>query len=174
MGMELGALRQRCYVDDVTGCWNWRGVGQRAYPVVWVANGAGGGKTMSARIAAWLAAGHAPAPQGKRYVPMCRNVACINPKHTATRTWGEFMAEQAARGTCGTVDNHRARASNARRRRKVSDAAAHVLATSREPIKVLAERFGVYPSTVSKYRAGVLRRREVMPQASAFAWGGPR
>lgn len=172
MVMDLEVLRQRCWIDRSTGCWNWRGAGKRAYPVVWIPSEGGGGKTGSARIAAWLAAGHCAAAHGKRYVPTCRNTACINPKHTATRTWAEFMAEQAARGMCHTIDNNRARAANAKKRRKVSDAAARVLATSSEPINALAERFGVYPSTVSKYRAGVLRRREVMPQASVFAWGG--
>lgn len=82
----LGDIRQRCTIDDITGCWIWRyaydnhGTTTR----VWLPDGAGsvvgpGGTTTAAR-AAWLLSGK-PLPTGHIVMRACRDIRCCNPAH---------------------------------------------------------------------------------------------
>lgn len=70
-------LRFYSFVDEATGCWNWRGgVAGNGYGSVRVPHG----PQMGAHRAAWIVA-NGPVPDGLQIDHLCRNPLCINPAH---------------------------------------------------------------------------------------------
>lgn len=103
---SLECLRQRCRIDDVTGCWVWSMAVANASttptPVVHIAPGAKGlvkgGAVVTAPRAAWLLAGNTLEPGQVVYRLVCGNSRCINPEHCRTGTRAQMQAAIAATG----------------------------------------------------------------------------
>ena len=94
----LEEIRQRCRIDDITGCWNWGGGmsdgGYTRTPVAHIGEGIlpaeHWARAMPAYRAAWLLAGK-PLKKGQVvYRAVCCNTDCINPKHCAAGSMAEM------------------------------------------------------------------------------------
>lgn len=89
----LHDIKDRCIVDDITGCWNWAmSKSDRATPVVHIAPGVFGNvgrKTVPAYRAAWLMSGR-EIPVGFVVYRACFNTDCCNPKHLKCGTYREM------------------------------------------------------------------------------------
>jgi hypothetical protein len=102
----LEDIRQRCHVDDVTGCWEWAlaiSEGGKPHssrtPRVCLPSGVmeGGGRSMSVARASWLMSGRKIRP-GCGVWRTCCNDACVAPGHLKSGTKVEEGAWMAASG----------------------------------------------------------------------------
>jgi hypothetical protein len=90
---SLADLRDRCTVDQSTGCWHW--TGRRGYakngqgtPVLYVV-GMQGAQALQTALP-MLATGR-PRPEGVKYVPTCGMVDCLNWEHRRPGTLSEVL-----------------------------------------------------------------------------------
>lgn len=147
----LADLLARHTVDDA-GCLRWTG------PTV---NGKhprlqGGRKTLLIRRAVWVDA-HGRIPPGKVLRCTCETPLCVEVSHLRLMTYREIAR------TCGLMsgDARSARIAAAKRagpQAKLTDAQVQEIRASVEPGKVLADRFGVTGSLISRIRRGECRR----------------
>lgn len=102
----LADLRDRCTIDDETGCWNWSlavatsrgGVIPMVHLAAGVLPGVDRQSTVPAARAAWLLSGRTLAPGHVVYRHVCEAKRCINPKHCAAATRPDALAAVAATG----------------------------------------------------------------------------
>ncbi len=95
----LDDIKGRCWVDPITGCWQWRGAvskstkGRKIAPTsrVWVPEAFGASKITTAHRAAWLLAGNTLAPGHVVWRSVCHNDECINPAHCSAGTRREMF-----------------------------------------------------------------------------------
>lgn len=99
---SLDGVKDRCKVDDLTGCWNWAwGLsGKPSYPIPMVHVGAGllgfdTIKAMPAYRAAWLFAGN-KIKGGHVVYRSCCNALCCNPEHLKCGKRSEMYGHYAA------------------------------------------------------------------------------
>lgn len=84
-------------------------------------------------------------PDGLLALHHCDNRLCINPDHIFIGTQRDNMIDKCAKGR-GNGEKHPMA--------KLSDAHALEIKQSKEPLKVLAERFSVSIATISRIRNG--------------------
>jgi hypothetical protein len=161
-------LRDRCRIDTLTNCWVWAH-----------------GRNSDGRVSAWIPAlqargslgtliailktGQRPKP-GTAWHPICTTPDCANPAH---RIEGTRSSQMSALVGVKRSPQTRARMVISRRKfRKLSDEDVQAIRVSEEPLKVLAERYGVHMNYVSEVRSGRQRRAPIAPGASVFAWAG--
>jgi len=156
-------LKARCWVDDDTGCWHWRGaLDANAIPSMWLPVL---GRRSSLGVAACLfATGAAPLP-GQMWHCTCTTRYCANPEH---RTCGNRSSQMlAARMTRNPLQ--RARISAGKRANgKLTDVQRAEIAGSGEILRVLAERYGISISQAHKLRTQT--QTQPAQGASIFSW----
>jgi hypothetical protein len=170
--MTLEDVRQRCYIDEITGCWHWRGAFSAGRPRIYVVNPKRDRKeTMDGMRAVMTLKTGKALPRGKvAYRIRCECDDCVNPEHAKIGTkaeQGEFQArtKQLRGDPLRSAVN---KANSGRRQFKVTPEIALALLGSSEPGCVLAKRYGLCESTVSRYKRGLVRV-PVVPAASIFA-----
>lgn len=95
MNGALDFIRQRCHVDEDTGCWHWKmhktaaGIPQCRWA----------GKVVYAHRVAYEASIGRAAPKSKVVYHKCANVDCCNPAHLACGDRNAQMAAAKKRGT---------------------------------------------------------------------------
>lgn len=165
-------LRDRCRVDDETGCWHWRQAFTGGRPLVALRHPDTQAhiKVRGTRAAAMFRTGKLRAiPEGRICWMRCMQDTCVNPEHSrdgSTKEYGDWRRQ------CGTFrGNPKQIAAN----RKTNRAARGVLTmdlarairSSDEPAEVLSARLGVKPKQIRAVRAGTYWR-ECLPGASVF------
>lgn len=156
-------LKARCWVDEDTGCWLWRGaVDSHGIPSMWLPALL---RRSSLGVAACLfATGAAPLP-GQAWHCTCTTRYCANPAHRTCGTRSSQML--AARMTRTPLQ--RARISAAKRANgKLTDAQRVEIAGSSDILRVIADRYGISISQAQKMR----RQTQIQPAqgASVFSW----
>lgn len=128
-------------------------------------HGTRGGKSWRAHRWAWTQK-HGPIPASMLVLHHCDNPPCINDEHLFLGDSAANMADMAAKGR-STLGYRHDPANLLRGERhpnaKLSDQDVLDLRASTEPRKVLAERYGIHPMTVSKIRAGLCYRPSLSP-----------
>lgn len=97
----LEDIRQRCVIDEITGCWEWRGTYRGKKPTARLSlhvEHREAGRNMTAMRAARILAGKVTAPGQNVYHAYCSNLNCVNPDHTAAGSAGKRNRAAAARG----------------------------------------------------------------------------
>jgi hypothetical protein len=170
-------LRERCVVDDLTGCWHWRGAAgtdRRGRPTqrLWVYDSVRGRfRTMSGPMAVVELKGErtTETEQGWR---TCTTADCMCPQHIMGGTrkqWGEWT--RASGRLKGLASKTAANRANVRGRSKHAHAAT-IIKSSDLPTGELAKLLNLPPTYVSDIKGG---RRwadgKVLPGASVFTWG---
>lgn len=174
--MTLDDIKQRCHIDEDTGCWHWRGaIANGKFPRVYSQNLAKAGSPMEAQTgcrAVWQLNTGKAIPKGHRVYKTCPCPDCLNPKHMAcgpTAEWGRHMSKIGSNKTMA----HRIGARKRGRAMSVlTDEVYAEIMESKETGVQLAKRLGVSEQTVSKARKG--RRRSFQPLGSPFAGLGAR
>ena len=159
---DVVSLRNRCRVDDCTGCWHYLGGGTVRVTV--------SGRTRSLRLraaAAVVARGDWLPPEMRAFAsPDCESDDCANPDHVVAGTHRQSMAAAAACGAYQTLPLAVHRAKLAERSRKLSREDRLAIEASDEPPAVIAARYGIVPQYVNQVR----RERVRQPARSIFDW----
>lgn len=100
---SLECIRERCRIDDETGCWNWAWAKSKSTtptPVAHIAAGVLGFDRyvlIPAYRAAWLFVGN-KIPEGHVVYRRCCNTECCNPEHLKTGTKKQMHAHYSKSG----------------------------------------------------------------------------
>lgn len=159
----LQGIKDRCRVDDITGCWLWADAKHKGTAVVWMP-----GIGVLSMTAALQALQHGTRPTGKRMlVPTCGNSSCGNPEHRRWGTRSDLFALVMGRKTPDQL----ARCTAARR--AVSTVCTPELAAeiraSDEPVADIAKRIGVHVTHVYRIKRGEAWA-PAANGASVFSW----
>jgi hypothetical protein len=171
--MTLEDVRQRCYVDEITGCWHWRGGFSVGVPRIYAVDPATDEKTATTgmRAVKMLETGKA-IPKGRIvYRCKCRADDCVNPEHLRIGTKSEQGAMlRRTKELRGDPLRALINRNNAAKRGyvKITPALAEEIRRSDEIGVALAKRLGISESTVSRYRNGV-RAPLTLATASVFS-----
>jgi hypothetical protein len=135
---------------DTTGdCWTWTGAtDQRGYGNLRWAGRLWGVHRLMFHLAV------RPVERGEEVCHRCDNPICCNPAHLFVGTHHDNMLDAAAKGRMAG-NGGRSGERNGRARLRAEDVRA--IRASREPGRVLAERYGIHVQTVSGIRTGRLR-----------------
>jgi hypothetical protein len=171
-------VRDRCRVDDITGCWIWAGAYTRAkasgktpmskgfaLPVTWY-------PALQRNVGVWRVVLHL---RGVELTPKifgwttCRVVGCCAPDHVVHGTQAEMGAAIAGDGIRKGLAVYAVASRLPRKTHTAPEVRAQVL-ESEESGRAVAQRLGISTSTVSRLR----RRQTYQPAspASVFGWRG--
>lgn len=158
----IEALKERCVVDDITGCWKWTGAQYDGNPYAW--HPVIEKRCAIGKLICWLKTAKLPA-QGEIWHRTCDCVGCVNPDHYRKGNRSTLM--KAVRPTLDTL--HKARITAAQRARsRFTDEMVREIQSSTEPDKVVAGRFNTSPKTLWYFRN--VRTRQPISSASVFGW----
>lgn len=161
-------LRQRCRVDEDTGCWQY-GKATRSHHAPGVRIAAlGNGMVSIGTAIAFLTTGERPR-KGIYWHVTCTTKHCANPAHRKAGTRRSQMQHANYKPSALTL----ARISSTKRAASSltqEDIAA--IRSSNDTLVVLAERYGVSLSHISRIRLNQAWRQTAAPAASVFAWAG--
>lgn len=125
---------------SIKDCWNWTASTRKGYGRLRV----GSNRQISAhRLIASYEFGNIPSGAVVRH--RCDNPLCVNPTHLCLGSALENMNDKALRGRVRGSLNPRA---------KLNEAQAEIIRASREPLAVLAARYGVSNNTIQAIRYG--------------------
>ena len=157
-------LKQRCAVDDVTGCWEWKlGRDANGVPSMWfpplrrvvtlgmvVCHLKTGRKMLKSEVWKWK----------------CCTEHCANPAHRYPIS-RSAQCEQAARNR-SPLALHRTTATR-RAMSRLSESDVIEIRNSDETSTVLSQKYGISPSYARKIKVGIMRKPL---GSSVFSWGG--
>jgi hypothetical protein len=157
-------LRDRCRVDDLTGCWRYVGAHADGHPSIYLP--ALRKRTTAGVAICVLLTGSAPA-KGVYWHVTCETTGCCNPAH---RQAGDRRSQMLA---AKIVRDPSERARITAGRRKVAKLTAEQAAAIRTDDRVLREiaaEHGITISSASRIKRGELWRDPAA--SSVFAWRG--
>lgn len=159
-------IKNRCVVDEITGCWNWRGGmsqgGNGATPIPAARFHVYGRPCTVSVILHWLVKGK-DMPAGMTFAPSCENPRCANPDHRKLRVRGSVsMPPDPLRIAKITLTQ--------RSKSRLSDADIDDIRYGGLSAKEAAEKHNVDTSFVYGVRRGIRRKPLVGTSASVFSW----
>ena len=145
------SLKARCI--EVGDCWEWQGYIANNTPQV-IAYPGGFKKMVSVRrLLRELVTGQAQ-PDG-HYGNTCGNHRCVNPDHTIWKSENAHMRHMAKKRKVSNVTANKLRKYRVESgKAKLCESKAQEIRLSSESAPVLAERFGVSKSWITKIRRG--------------------
>lgn len=156
--MHLEDIRQRCFIDEDTGCWTWRGAkDDKKYPRVWAPNHTKPGspmETQTGRRAVWHLSTGKPIPHGHRVYGTCSNPLCLNPAHMRCDPGPEWGAHMSKSGVHKTIRRTISARTIGRKRSILTDAIYAEIIASPESGLALSRRLGISRQTISRARRG--------------------
>lgn len=166
-------LRQRCYVDDITGCWHWRMALDDGFPTVHFVTPDTGrhAKMRGRRATLYLARGKdLPRGHGAFAKLCCESKDCVNPDHARSgdrKAHGEYLQRSGiVKGLPGKIAAAKARWMG--RRKLSAEAVAEIRRGGMSDYR-FAEKFGVSQFAVWSARVG-RSHKEVPGAGSVFNW----
>ncbi len=162
-------LRDRCWVDDITGCWHWKGGQPGRAPCLRLPDLDGRTTSIGAAIC-YLSTGSLP-KRGQVWHVKCGSRFCANPEHRKCGTRRTQMLAAKYVPTPLTI------AKISATKRQASGLTDEIVAGIREaegPLSEIAARFGVSISHASRIRRLEQRRPVAAPGSSVFAMGCAR
>lgn len=162
-------LRDRCRIDEETGCWRMEA------STIWLRLPEGGYKTCRPRRAAIIVSTQKDVPRGLMAyaTPKCVHADCARPDHATLGTRSAWMKAAAARGAFDTPARWASIARASGERRILTHEQRAEIANSRENGGLLAARYGISRSLVNAIRSissGRTMYRERPAVASVFDW----
>jgi hypothetical protein len=156
-------LRGRCWVDDITGCWHYKGYSEGGQPALWVPL-LGKTTTMGVAISV-LVTGAAP-KKGVFWHCKCDTPGCANPDHRKPGSRSSQM--KAAKITRSPLTVARM----SRGKMKLTAEQIELIRTSPEPAGIVAEQLGISRSLASRYRRQGGCKGVAAPGSSVFNFAG--
>lgn len=169
----LEDLRQRCEVEEESGCWLWHGASRRGQAYVhFVRPDTGARAAGQGRRVALLLAGKPAGPKQIAYArACCPNENCCNPDHAqagSKAAWGKALAAS------GKVKGLPTKFAGARkvwdkRGRRITPAMVQEIRHSDLSDTHVAAKVGISRYAVWAVRRGLIHRGNA-PAASVFTW----
>lgn len=157
--MTLDDIKDRCTVDEDTGCWHWKGaLSEGKWPRIHAPNHRKPGSPMevqTGRRAVWHVKTGVAIPENHRVYGTCTDPQCLNDAHMRCgppRDWGKHLAKTGAYKNKVTRQIASRRTGRAR-----SVLTADLIAEiqqSTESGREIVRRTGLSDQTVSKARNG--------------------
>lgn len=155
MTLTLKHLRDRCVVDEATGCWVWQqAVNSVGHPMVW-----SGQRVVGAHRLAWGLFKGEPARRGQYVMRSCGDPLCIAPDHLYLI--GQAAMTRYAAKLAAASDSPRRRQALAlarQQRTRLTPALAQEIRAAVEGgelQRVVAERYGISRTHISAVVRGV-------------------
>lgn len=174
---SLERLKDRCRVDDLTGCWNWSlRIGNAGLPSVharmpWAPDVKV--STTGMRCAYMFKTGKT-LPNGWFVWAKCNNSMCVNPDHAVAGTGKELGMAMEKRGIYKNKPAKlRACRENASKTRKLTMEQAREIRSSQERAVELAKYYGINKTTIWAIRRGERYRETGLRNSSVFTMGLP-
>ena len=178
---DLERIRNRCHIDSITGCWEWRGstsasndgltLSPRVYATDYTRNAEGTIKTVqTGNRAAWHASTLEPIPEGYRVYrsKCCFNGLCVNPDHLACGTMEQWGKNVAKKGIWKNVPNRiQANRAIGRKSSHVTPEIFKLIQSSPKTGTQLGIELGINQSVISRARRGYIKSISVL--ANPFA-----
>jgi hypothetical protein len=159
-------LLDRCVVDEITGCWRYRGATSPAgEPKIWSA--AMGQSVTVGTLIALFTTGAPPGPD-QVWRRVCETSCCANPAHR--KKSDRHTASKASSAVKSPL--HRARISATKRAQSTvcNEQIAAEIRTSTEPLRVFKERYGISIELASDIRRG--EQWKPIGVSVFSSWGG--
>lgn len=175
---DLEALRVRCRIDSLSGCWIWAGGrNDKGAPVIRIPAGVlrESAVIMAPRRAGWLLAGRSIKPgEVVMRTLACESDQCVNPAHSAAGLRADVNRTAGKRGSYSTPERL-AHLTKARMKSAIDPQLVSVAEdafTSGATVREAAERAGIDRETARRIRNGdhIHQAGGVMRAASVFAW----
>lgn len=161
----IADLKDRCVVDEITGCWIWRaardsnGVPSLQYPPL--------GRVVSLGVAIGHLRTGEPSPPGVVWHRTCETRQCANPDHREAGTRSTQMLAAVIKRSPQT----RAKITAGKRRAsKLSEADVAEIRGSDMKLAEIMERYSITRGYACELRSGKRRAPLAAPGSSAFAW----
>lgn len=160
--LTVAAVKARCDIDPITGCWNWTGATHRSgTPSIYTIDyGRADKRTMSGPVAMWNIA-HNESPGDWTVFRRCMNCACLNPVHLARAKTRAELGLHITRSGKHKGTNLEQRYASLKRAREARgqtpiprESVLAIRAAVGESTASLAERHSICLSSVIKIRAG--------------------
>ena len=163
----IADLRDRCRINEETGCWHYGRASRTNKGPPCVRLSALGHEMVSLGVAiGFLRTGARPA-KGVNWRVICGTSQCANPEHRKPGTRSDQMLQAAYRPSALTLARI---ASTKRAASPLTQADIAAIRSSDETLAVLSERHGVSLSHICRIRLGQAWRQTAAPAASVFAW----
>jgi len=159
----MADLKDRCRIDEITGCWIWGGAVYNNIASMWY----GPMKTrMSVTGIMRYLMSDTPPPKNLHWYASCGNILCCNPKH---RKLGTRATLQKTVLPANISQSHKLAISKGKRAKSVhyTPEKAAAIRGSDETCRVLAERYGLSIGMVHRVKIG---DRWADQGSSAFTW----
>lgn len=155
----LDMIHERC--TECGDCWEWqRAISNDRYPTLRYK-----GRVINARRAVFEMAGGKLQPKSF-IVTTCGNAHCLNPAHLKQVKQRDHLAKVAALGSMGgPVRSAKIAAIKRAQTGKITLDDAREIRSSNEPVKVLAERYGLCKDRIYRIRRGLAWREYSNPFA---------
>jgi hypothetical protein len=165
-------LKDRCYVDEDTGCWHWRMACNNGSPRVRVTVN-GKSEMMAGRRAAYMLAYKKAIPSGYKVfrAAHCKSLDCLSPEHVRAGTKkqeGEVIAKTGR--AAGSLQRIVAGQIASRKRAKLTLEQVREIRASDETQKVKAKRYGVTEKMIHLIETGQRWKEMALPTADVFSW----
>lgn len=168
---SVSCLRDRCRIDEETGCWRWAYAKTDGLPRVHMIFD-GKRITPTGRKAALMLAHGKPIQQGHVCFATrdCKHMDCVNPDHcrsSSRANWGQYLTSTGRARTPAKIAT--ATANGRRQLAKLNWEQVREIRASDASNKDLAEAYGVTAKNVWAIRSGRIWK-EGVPQASVFTF----
>lgn len=160
----LEDLKDRCFVDEDTGCWIYRGGALKSGEKIWIPQLQ---QVVGLGVAiCFLKTGKLP-KTGVVWHSLCMVPWCANPEH---RKAGTRSTQMLAAGLVRSPMQRMKMSKNRRDLSLLTEAQAQEIRESSETVVALAAKYGVSRGTVSNIRR-LMQRRPVAVGSSVFSMG---
>ena len=154
--MNIEQIKDRCRIDEFTGCWLWTGAKSSGWPRIWAPDytlHSGELRTQTGRRAVWHVKTGKPIPAGWRVFGTCTARNCCNPAHMVCEPVAVQGQKVAASGKLkGNIVRITANRRTGRTRAGLDAETRQAVRHSEESGLALAERLGCSPQTISRIR----------------------
>lgn len=159
-------LKARCWVDDVTDCWHWRGSKKaNGTPSMWLPF-IGRSSTMSQALCIFTKG--RPLKPGEHFRYTCKTGYCGNPEHSKACDLSTLRLSKKTKRSPVYIAKMM---ETLRKRSSITDEQVCEIRNSSEAASIVAEKMGISQSYVNKLRCGDRRLpRDAAPGSSVFNW----
>lgn len=162
MNADVKKIKDRCWINPETGCWEWKGALSGGWPRVhgkrFNEDGSHHLTPQVGRRTMWQAVHQKAIPNGWRVAGLCGCDTCLNPVHLKAGTSQEVGRQIAMRGALkGSPKRMAASRRLGLKKTKVTPAMYRLVLASDKTGAILSRELGISTTTIGRIRNGGLQ-----------------